>query len=1093
MPPKKPKSSASKATASAVISPYYYQNKIYSSDYLESVFSEFFPKIDHCSIHNISDLLSGLAKRGDGKIPQESLPPLLKRINILAQHPETAPSVAEIGIMLNYFANLGYKKSDLEILNIKNFTSVFNALEKPTSKDIFRITNGLACLHYDLRETGFITEKLSGAINAQFGNFSAEQKINLLNSLARFGNFGHPQTLQKLARESARELTTLESKDIAAFTHSCAKLKLFDQLTASKADIAASLIPSSLSSNAAFSLLQAHMFYDLSLGQKLFDEPTILEIAAKYSHQPAKISKMQQSTANNLEAMGYKVEQEFTIYQLAGIPIKEIDICATKKSSDGDIDNFLEFDGTSHFFRSETGEHVLDFESEQRDAFNEAAIAARTDSINQSRYNTISFLQTDSLAEIVASAKEIGVRSYEEFLSQISQQTLKEEVVEGHISSHLAPSGAKEETSSKSKKKKKKKPAAAAKSSSETSCDAEFECAIETGDVAGVEAAIRDGIDVNQIFTNGLNPFSLAASAKRRSTDFFKESDYSTILDSLINAGATISSAANSKEELETLLDDAVFLNRETLACALLRLDSINLKPSIIVKAAEFNLAKVVDAIIERSDFNPSSREAKAALNAATTERSDLKILASLIKGGVGSNHIRDNASHNLKRNLLLRSLKEDCAEIFIPLVEQNRLDRNVLFGTHVNDEDLTLLHYAAAIGNAEIVRFLTDASKKHGVDANLMVGMRSPLVIAVNGKHLSVAKVLIEERGVSPDQYSATGINPIGKAAHVADKEMITYLVGAGANIDSPLDLQKFAIFYPDILTNNDLSQGSTTNPIITAVINNHPEIIDLLVDLGAKTELPSPQGDTSIANSAISSIKPNYLRTIANSKVSLTTPQKFRGKDILPIELALTCESPPSKISQVSEIVTILTQNGVDPNTALTVEGNHVTAFLMAIANAKISQDTLQIMIDHGADCIGSSPETRYKRTITPIQIAYTTSAQAMELLLRNGANVNTVMNNGAPLLVDAIREQNLEKVKILVKYGANLTSPQGKPDPATGRMETPLEFATKPESTSPEIVKFLTAQIASRNSPSVSPYQLTETRSLKKSAPVISTGKF
>jgi hypothetical protein len=57
----------------------------------------------------------------------------------------------------------------------------------------------------------------------------------------------------------------------------------------------------------------------------------------------------------------------------------------------------------------------------------------------------------------------------------------------------------------------------------------------------------------------------------------------------------------------------------------------------------------------------------------------------------------------------------------------------------------------------------------------------------------------------------------------------------------------------------------------------------------------------------------------------------------------------------------------------------------------------------------------------------------------------------------------------------------------------METPLEFATKPESTSPEIVKFLTAQIASRNSPSVSPYQLTETRSLKKSAPVISTGKF
>jgi hypothetical protein len=280
---------------------------------------------------------------------------------------------------------------------------------------------------------------------------------------------------------------------------------------------------------------------------------------------------------------------------------------------------------------------------------------------------------------------------------------------------------------------------------------------------------------VNQIFTNGLTPFSLAASAKRRSNDFFKESDYSTILDSLINAGATISAAAHSKEELETLLDDALLLNRETLACALLRLDRISLKPNIVVKAAESNLAKVVDAIIERGDFNPSSREAKAALNAATRERSDLKILASLIKGGVSSTQITDNASHDLKRNLLLRSLKEDCAEIFIPLVEQNHLDRNVLFGTHVSDEDLTLLHYAAAVGSAEIVRFLTDTTKAHGVDANLMVGIRSPLIIAVDGKHLSVAKVLIEERGVSPDQYSAAGINPLDKAAHVADKEMIT------------------------------------------------------------------------------------------------------------------------------------------------------------------------------------------------------------------------------------------------------------------------------------------------------------------------------
>ncbi len=1085
MPHKKPKSSASKATASAATSSHYYQNKIYSSDYLESVFSEFFSQIDHLLIQNIADLLSGLAKRSDGKIPQQYLPPLLSRINSLAQRPESAPSAAEISIMLNYFANLGYKKSDLEILNIKNFTRVFNASEKPNSTDILSITNGLARLHYDLRETGFVTEKLSGAINAQFGNFSAGQKINLLNSLARFGNFRHPQTLQKLARESAKELANLEGKDIAALTHSCAKLKLFDQLTTSKEAITASLTTDkvdSLSSNAAYSLFQAHMFYDLSLREKLFDEPALLKIAAKYSRQPAKISKMQQSVANKLEAMGYLVKQEFPIYQIAEIPIKEIDICATKKSADGDVDNFLEFDGTSHFFRSETGEYVFDFESEQRDTFNEAAIAARTDSINRSRYNTISFLQIDSLPEIVASAKEIEIRSYGEFLSQISQQALEEEAVKGSILKPPAPPATTEKTLSK----KKKKPAAAAKSSSKASYATEFERALATGDVVGAEAAIRDGIDVNQIFANGLNAFGLTASAKRGSNDFFKESDYSTILDSLINAGATISASAHLKEDLEVLLDDAFTLNCEALACALLRLDKISLKPNAIFKAAGNNLAKVVDAIIARSDFSANSKEAKAALNEATRKGFDLKILASLIKAGLSSTQIADNASHDLKRNLLLRSLKEDCPEIFIPLVEQNNLTHPVLFKTYDTEEKLTLLHYAAAIGSSEIVRFLTDKTKTHGVDANLIVGMRSPLIMAIDGKHLSVAKVLIDERGVSPDQYTELGMTPLCKAVHAANKEMISYLVGAGASLDLSIDLQKFQRFNPEVWMHTN---GSSPNAITTAVANHHPEIIDLLVDFGAQTELTTKSGITSIANTAIVSKSPNYLRTIANSKVNLTTPQKFRGKDMLPIELALNCEPLPGEISQTSEIVTILTQNGVDPNTPLTIDGNSITAFLVAISNTDISLDTLQIMIDHGADYSGAKPETCYKNTIKPIQLAFIRGIQAMELLLRNGADVNTVMTNGAPLLIGAIFERDFEKVKLLTEYGADLTSPQGNPDPITGRLETPLELARKVDSRSSEIVEFLKTKIAARNLPSSSASQLTM-QNLKQSTKATST---
>ena len=1071
----------------------YYQNKIHKALDLELVLKEFFDQIHNQNIHHISDFLGALTKRKVDKLPDENLQKILGKINSLSLQKETEPSVKELGIILNSLSSLGYQKSDLQNLEIKNLIKIFNKQERLNCKDLINTLGCCARLSYDKDELEIDAKKLDGAINLQFGNLSGHQKISLLSSIARLGydanNFDLFPSLLKISQAALKEAEAFDGKEIAALVHSCAKLEIFEPLFNERSRVNLALTPSkisALSPPAAFSLLQAQMFAQLLQNNKIFDDLTIAAIAEKSSLQEIKISNLQQSVADALTATG-STKLEHPIYEVLGRPVRNVDILHQIKTATESEDYFIEIDGPNHYFRSQTNQYNVDSATRTRSRINRLAIASRSDSISKSYYLEIPFYEieqnkeflTDFLANKLATAKEIEIENYQKFLLEPTQPDLTSTSI---VQSYVAAMPTLPDN--KKSNPKKSKTTDSAKKNPKTNPSSGLQLAIEKCNLADVESAIRAGMNINQSLENGFDPLSFAIQCNIAS-DFFPDCAYSKILNTLIGAGADISNSVaatcTDKKKLGEILDEAIMRQDEALVCALIKLDTVSLKQDAIVKAVRSNSVKIVDSIIEKHGFDPNSDQSKLALNlaakGASTGDCTIKILNSLInKAGIDSKFIEDNSNHSLKLALLEQSLLNNCTEIFTPIVKQNKISPNLWSANN----GFNLLHLATAVGSEEIVRFLTDTHSGYGVNINDVQGFRTPLIIAASNRNLNIAKILIEERQANPNQVSAIGSNAIYEASLVRDLELVTYLAENGADVNLSVNMKKLSENNENLnLAQEYYKYSASPTALMNAVIVKRADIAKVLAAHGAKFELETPSGITSLLNSATVRKEIDYITTLIEAGADFINPQPLHGKTFRPIELAFSNPGDTADLkSKSSEIVKLFIEKGVDPNTMVNNSKDPIQAFLLALVSEEIGLNTLQLMIYKGADCEGSKEETRFKKTIKPIQLLLgLEKSQAVErtkLLLDNGADPDTVMTNGASILVWAIQTNNLKMVQLLAEYGANLQ----KIDSLNNLR--PLEFAqTVTSNVSQELCDFLEESVKNLNSsPAVSIAQTSTT---------------
>jgi len=173
---------------SPIISLNHYHNQLLEFKEFSQIKEEFFNRVGYSEIYEIADFLRTAKTANASRFSEENLIKLFTRINELTDPVRSGGNVVveEVKTILDVLGSLKYKKYQLQELRIGNLVGVFNRQENLGSRSISRFLKSCSSLSYDKNELEIDGEKLNGKVNLQFANFSLDEKIGLLNSMARF-------------------------------------------------------------------------------------------------------------------------------------------------------------------------------------------------------------------------------------------------------------------------------------------------------------------------------------------------------------------------------------------------------------------------------------------------------------------------------------------------------------------------------------------------------------------------------------------------------------------------------------------------------------------------------------------------------------------------------------------------------------------------------------------------------------------------------------------------------------------------------------------------------------------------------------------
>lgn len=247
--------------------------------------------------------------------------------------------------------------------------------------------------------------------------------------------------------------------------------------------------------------------------------------------------------------------------------------------------------------------------------------------------------------------------------------------------------------------------------------------------------------------------------------------------------------------------------------------------------------------------------------------------------------------------------------------------------------------------------------------------------------------------------------------------------------------DLEKLTHFLDKNIDVNMVDENGKT-ALIHAVINNHKDIIELLLKNGANINIKDKRGLTAVKyaiknkNIEISNILTSYGAVIqikAKSNFNLIKAAQENNYELAKIYIQSGIDVNTISSERFTalhyaaqnnnyELVELLLKSGADPN-ILTVSKE--TALMLAV-NKKADLKIIKLLIDYKTDI---NIQDSYGRTaLMNERKKGTPCIETMELLLKSGANSNLKDTKNLTPLIIAVEEEQIDKVKLLLDYKAD-----------------------------------------------------------------------